>query len=137
MDHQDLHSRNAERRSPDAAHGERLMVHGQTQPRLRVVPARLILHAPDSDPPSAESYITILSRDPNPDLVVEFEQKGRIPATITRIRSDNQGRRTVYSVRRAKGKRALGAEFTLLVRSASSQGDFVRVPILLPAENQP
>jgi len=115
---------------------ERISVHGEIPPPLRVVPSRILLtlgKLPETREIKAD--FLILATKPFPDLVIEAEGGEESPLTVNDQRWIEEGRRATFSVGLKPGKAQAGV-FSVVIRRSSSPTERVVVPISLRMEDE-
>ena len=112
----------------DSNHMERVVLHGETLPPLRIVPSRAILQvekAREGKKPFAK--FMILSKTPTSDMIVASEIKKESPLDIGRLIMEDGGKRGAFSVTLKPGPARAGI-YNILVGRFSSP-DRIVVPI--------
>lgn len=119
----------------DTQRRERILVSGRTIPALRVIPSRLIVRSRPAGGGAVEVTLSVLTKEPVHDLRVGFE--GKEPSLeIKRVQLDEDGRRSVFSIRPMPERPIQGGEFALRIHRASSPKERVIVPVLVQPGGQ-
>jgi len=119
----------------DPQHVERIVVHAESLPPLRVIPSRTVLYL-DKGPESREARadFLIFTANPSPDLELELEGGKESPLVISPMQWVEKGRRAAFSVGVKPGRTPEGV-FSVIIRRHSSPTERVVVPVSLRAES--
>lgn len=120
----------------DSGYVERLRVHGEVIPRMKVVPSRVVLWADDAaGAGDHEMRVLVLARSAMSDLVAELDGGSETPLTVGPIIASDDGRGASFQVALKPGSVQAG-EYTILVGRASSP-ERITVPVAVRRKGKP
>lgn len=120
----------------DPRHVERILIHGETFPPIRVFPSRMVLRLRTGDETrDVKADFLVRTAEPAPDLTLEAERAEESPLLVGSLRWVEEGRRATFSVGVKQGRAREGV-FPVVIRRPSSPTERVVVPIALRVEDE-